>query len=90
MKIFFQAQKCAFPLIHTQALQIREVTHFLEPPVKCTVLHLGSNNSIYHRVGIDLLESISVEKDLGVLADKKLTINQQYVLVAKKANGIPE
>ncbi|PKU38775.1 rna-directed dna polymerase from mobile element jockey- hypothetical protein [Limosa lapponica baueri] len=49
----------------------------------------GRNNPIHlYRLGTDLLESSSVERDLGVLVDKKLTISQQCPLVAKKANGI--
>jgi len=43
-----------------------------------------------YRLGADLLESSSAERKLGVLADDKLVINQQCVLVAKKANGILE
>ena len=46
---------------------------------KCTVLYLRRN---------DLLEMSSVEKDLGVLVDNRLAMNKQYVLVAKKDNGI--
>jgi len=41
-----------------------------------------------YRLGVDLLESHSVERDLVVLVDNRLTMSHQYALVAKKANGI--
>ena len=41
-----------------------------------------------YRFGADLLESSSVERDLGVLVDDRLTMSQQCLLFAKKADGI--
>uniref|UniRef100_A0A8C3JYY1 Reverse transcriptase domain-containing protein n=1 Tax=Calidris pygmaea TaxID=425635 RepID=A0A8C3JYY1_9CHAR len=56
---------------------------------KCRVLHLGKKNFRYqYRLGVDLLEATTEEKDLGVLVDSKMTMSKQCALVARKANGI--
>ena len=53
------------------------------------VLNLGKNDGMHqYGLGTELLKSCSAEKNPGVLADNRLAMRQQCVLVAKKANGI--
>ena len=55
----------------------------------CRVLHLGRNNRMHqYKIGADLLERNSAEKDLEVLVDNRLAMSKQRALVDKKANGI--
>ncbi|TRZ25405.1 hypothetical protein HGM15179_001723 [Zosterops borbonicus] len=48
----------------------------------------GNNPGYQCRLGADLLEGSSAEKDLGVLVDNKLSMSQHCVLVAKMDMGI--
>ena len=55
---------------------------------KWRVLHLGRNNCMHqYRLGSDLLERSSAEKDLGVLVNNRLAMSQQCAIVTKQANG---
>ena len=40
-----------------------------------------------YRLRADLLQSSSAEKSLQALVDNKLTVNQQHILMANKANS---
>ncbi|KAJ7423251.1 hypothetical protein WISP_34567 [Willisornis vidua] len=54
---------------------------------KCTVLHLGcSNPKDGQRLDNEKIESSPEEKDLGLLANKELSMTQQCVLAAQKVN----
>ena len=58
---------------------------------KCRVLRLGRNNCMHrYKLGADLLEKNSTEKNLGILVANRLATSQKCALVAKKANGILE
>ena len=49
---------------------------------KCEVMHLGRNNPMHqYRLGAELLESGSAEKDLGVLVGSEVTMSQHWALV---------
>jgi len=54
---------------------------------KCKVLHMGRGNAMHkYRLGGEWTKSSPAEKDLGMLADKKLNMTPQHVLAAQKAN----
>ncbi|GAB0194023.1 mitochondrial enolase superfamily member 1 [Grus japonensis] len=54
---------------------------------KCKVLHFRKHClGVQHRLLSTQLGSSSVERDLGVLVDNKLTVSEQCAAAAKKAN----
>ena len=56
---------------------------------KCKILHIGKNNKKHeYWMNGKLLESITEEKDLGVLIDKDLKFHKQTAAAVKKANSV--
>jgi len=56
---------------------------------KCKVLHVDQvNPKQKYRLGREWIESSPEEKVLGVLADERLNVTWQCMLVAQKANHI--
>ncbi|KAK4819062.1 LOW QUALITY PROTEIN: hypothetical protein QYF61_025295 [Mycteria americana] len=79
-------------VVESPSLEVfkRRLDEVLMDMRKCQVLHLGRKNPMHqYMLGATQLESIFVEKDLGVLADTKSSMSQQCALAAKAANGVP-
>jgi len=56
---------------------------------KCRILHMGRNNHMHqYRLGVDLLDGSSVEKEQSVLVGQRLVMGHQCALMAKKASAI--
>jgi len=56
---------------------------------ECWILHLGRSNAGHkYKWGEEWPEGSPAERDLGVLADSRLSRSQQQVLAAKRANPI--
>jgi len=56
--------------------------------VQQSQMHLGRNNPMHqYRLGADLLQSSSAERDLGVLVDNRLTMSSSVPLLPRKLMG---
>jgi len=56
---------------------------------KCQILPQGSNNLRHqYALAAGQLESGSAKKDIRVLVDSRLTVNEKCIITAKKANNI--
>ena len=56
---------------------------------KCKVLHFGTNNvKSEYMLGDQVLESVTMERDLGVLVQDSLKVSEQCTKVVKTCNRI--
>jgi len=56
---------------------------------KCKVLHFGSNNAKYdYMLGDQVVDSVSIERHLGVLIQDNLKVSEQCTKVVKTCNRI--
>jgi len=51
---------------------------------KCKVLHFGTNNAKYDMLGYQVLDSVSIERELGVLIQGNLEVFEQCTHVLEK------
>ena len=55
---------------------------------KCKHLHIGRNNNAIYKIGEEIIETTTEERDLGVVIDSQLKFQKHIGLQVKKANKI--
>lgn len=82
---------CVFSLVRRGAClllqQVKTLCCFTEI-FEQKLLKLGVSHTCLYRLGHELLQRSSAEKELGVLVDDRSAMSQQCALVVKKADGI--